>query len=105
MTYCIIKSTAANKEDAELIAKHLVEEKLIACCNIIENVTSVYNWNNKLNQDSEVLMIMKTKTQLYAKIEEEIKKLHKYDIPEIICIPIISGSKDYLNWIEEQTRG
>ena len=105
MTYCIINCTTSNKEDAVNIAKHLTENKLIACCNIVEGITSIYNWDGKLNQDNEFLMIMKTKTQLYAKIEEEIQKLHKYDVPEIICIPIIAGSKDYLNWIEEQTEG
>ena len=105
MTYCIINVTTATKEDAEKIATYLTENELAACCNIIDNITSIYKWQNKLNKDKEVLMIIKTKTQLYPRVEEEIKRLHSYDIPEIICIPIIGGSKEYLNWIEEQTEG
>ncbi len=104
MTYCIINCTTANKEDAVKIAKHLVEKKLIACCNIIPSVTSVYEWDNKLNTDEEALMIMKTKTELYKTVEDEIKKLHKYENPEIICTPITNGSNKYLNWVSLQTK-
>ena len=102
MTYCIIQATTANEEEAKKIAKHLVEKKLIACCSIIPKVTSIYTWQGKINEDNESLMIMKTKTQLYSQAEEEIKKLHSYEVPEIICIPINTGSKEYLSWLEEQ---
>lgn len=104
MTYCTINCTTANKQEAIDIAKHLVEKKLIACCNIIQQVTSVYEWENKLCCDEEYLMIMKTKTSLFTQVELEIKQLHKYDTPEIICIPIINGSKEYLSWINKQTK-
>ncbi len=103
MTYCIIQSTTANEEEAKKIARHLVEKKLIACCSIIPTVTSIYRWKDEITEDNEVLMIMKTKAELYSKVEKEIKKLHSYEVPEIICIPINAGSKEYLNWIDEQT--
>ncbi len=103
MTYCIIQSTAANEEEAQKIAKHLVEKKLIACCSIIPKVKSIYTWRGEINEDNEALMIMKTKTQLYSQAEEEIKRLHSYEVPEIICISVQAGSKDYLHWISEQT--
>ena len=103
MEYCIVNTTASNREEAVRISKFLVENKLAACCNIIENVTSVYNWNSRINEDSEVLIIMKTKVSLYDKVEEEIKRLHSYDVPEIICSPLLTGSKEYLGWIEEET--
>ena len=103
MTYCVINCTTANIEDAKEIAKHLVENKLIACCNIIPSITSVYNWENELCCDEEYLMIMKTKTSLFKKVEKEIKKMHKYETPEIICLPITAGSKEYLSWVSEQT--
>ncbi len=102
MTYCIIQATAANEEEAQKIAKHLVEKKLIACCSIIPKVTSIYTWRGEISEDNEALMIMKTKTQLYSQAEEEIKKLHSYEVPEIISIPINTGSKEYLSWLEEQ---
>ena len=105
MTYCVINCTTANKEDAKEIAKHLVEKKLIACCNIIPSITSVYKWKNELCCDEECLMVMKTKTSLFKEIETEIKKIHKYDIPEIICLPITNGSGEYLSWINEQVLG
>lgn len=102
MTYCIINCTTATKEQAVEISKHLVDKKLIACCNIIPAVTSVYEWNDKLCSDEECLMIMKTKTQLFKQIETEIKQLHSYEIPEIICIPVSEGSYEYLNWIDKK---
>ncbi len=103
MTYCIINCTTANKEDAIRIAKHLANKKLIACCNIIPSITSVYEWNNELCTDEECLMVLKTKSELFKQVEEEIKNLHKYELPEIICLPITAGSKEYLNWIDKQT--
>lgn len=102
MKYCIINSTTATKEDAVLISKELLNKNLIACCNIVPNVTSLYKWNNELIEDSECLMIMKTKTELFPKVKEEIKKLHKYDIPEIICTPVVNGNEEYLNWVNLQ---
>ena len=103
MSYCIIKTTTSNEAEAELIAKHLVENKLTACCSVIPKIKSIYIWKGSLSSDSEALIIMKTRLELYSQIEKEIKKLHKYENPEIICIPIIKGSEEYLSWIDEQT--
>lgn len=104
MTYCTINCTTANKQDAIDIAKFLIEKRLIACCNIIPSVTSVYEWDSELCCEEECLMIMKTKTSLFEQIESEIKQLHKYETPEIICIPITNGNKKYLSWVEKQTK-
>ena len=103
MTYCIIQTTVSDNEEAKKIAHHLIQKKLIACCSIIPNVKSIYTWRGGINEDNEALMVMKTKTQLYSQAEEEIKRLHSYEVPEIICLNILAGSKDYLNWISEQT--
>ncbi len=100
---CIIYCTTPNKESAIQIAEHLVNKKLIACCNIIDNITSIYQWKNEVLNESEFLMIMKTSADLYPQVEKEIKELHEYEIPEIISVPITAGSKSYLNWINEQT--
>ncbi len=104
MTYCIINCTTKNKEEAIYIAKSLVERKLIACCNIVPSITSVYEWENELCCDEEYLMIMKTKTELFNEVEIVIKELHTYDTPEIICIPINNGSSEYLSWVNDQTK-
>ncbi len=102
MSYCMIHCTVQNKKAAIEIAKNLTKKRLIACCNIIPSVTSIYIWKNKIQEDNEVLMIMKTETELYKQIEIEIKTMHNYDIPEIICTPIIHGNRKYLDWIDEQ---
>ena len=104
MAYCIINCTTRNKEEAIYIAKSLVERKLIACCNIVPSITSVYEWENDLCCDEECLMVMKTKTELFNEVEITIKELHSYDTPEIICIPINNGSSEYLSWVNEQTK-
>lgn len=104
MTYCIINCTTKNKEEAIYIAKSLVKRKLIACCNIVPSITSVYEWENELCCDEEYLMIMKTKTELFNEVEIVIKELHTYDTPEIICIPINNGSSEYLSWVNGQTK-
>lgn len=104
MAYCIINCTTKNKEEAIYIAKSLVERRLIACCNIVPSITSVYEWENDLCCDEECLMVMKTKTELFNEVEITIKELHSYDTPEIICIPINNGSSEYLSWVNEQTK-
>lgn len=103
MKYIMIYCTTSNKDSALKISNELVNKKLVACCNIIPAITSVYNWQNKVNTDAEVLMIMKTKSTLFKLVEQEIKKLHDYEVPEIISTEITDGSEDYLNWIDEQT--
>ncbi len=104
MSYCIVQCTVANKKEAVIIAKQLVKLKLIACCNIIPSITSVYKWKNKMYEENEALMIMKTETALFSQIETEIKNIHTYDVPEIICIPITNGSREYLDWVDKQTK-
>ena len=103
MKYCTVYCTAPNKEDAERISTELVKKKLVACCNIIEGVTSVFVWQGELNKDEEVLIIMKTRTELFKKVRTEIKKLHKYEVPEIIAMPIEAVNDDYAKWMDEQT--
>ena len=104
MAYCIINCTTKNKEEAIYIAKSLVERRLFACCNIVPSITSVYEWENDLCCDEECLMVMKTKADLFNEVEIAIKELHTYDTPEIICIPINNGSREYLSWVNEQTK-
>ena len=93
--------TAANEEDAATIAKALVEEKLCACVNIIPKIRSIYRWEGKVCDDEEVMLIAKSASTLAPVIVERVKVLHSYDLPEIICIPIATGSGDYLNWIDQ----
>lgn len=103
MTNCVIYCTAPNEFTANLIATTLVDEKLVACVNIVPSITSVYKWENEVQTDKELLMIIKTQQCHFEKIEEKIKQLHEYSIPEIIAIPIIKSSEEYKNWIIKET--
>ena len=96
----IIVMCASGKE-ARRIADHLLRKRLVACANIISGVESKFWWKGKIDRAKEVLVIMKTKRALFKKAEYEIKRLHSYEVPEIIALPIIAGDRNYLNWIEE----
>ncbi|MBN2539430.1 MAG: divalent-cation tolerance protein CutA [Deltaproteobacteria bacterium] len=96
--YCVILATCANKEDAEKLACLLVESRLAACVQIM-GVTSFYEWDGAVNKDDEQLLLIKAKSVHYDEIEEFISQNHRYDVPEIIQIPITDGSDAYLKWI------
>ncbi|MEK7567352.1 MAG: divalent-cation tolerance protein CutA [Patescibacteria group bacterium] len=99
-----IQTTVANKKDAEKIAKVLSQRKLSACTQIIGPVTSIYRWKGKLENSKEFLILIKTKLNLYKKVEKVIKENHPYELPEIIVTPIIAGSKEYLNWLNKEIK-
>jgi periplasmic divalent cation tolerance protein len=101
-SYIQISTTTETKEQAQTIAQHLVETKFAACVQILGPITSIYRWKDKMQYSEEWLCLIKTKEDLYNKVETAIKSLHPYEIPEIIAVPIIKGSKEYLNWIDEE---
>jgi len=100
-TPIIVLVTASSREEAEKIVQRLLEEKLIACANIISPVHSLFWWQGKIDQAQEHLILMKTRRDLFEKLTEIVKSLHSYTVPEIIAIPIIEGSADYLAWLNE----
>jgi len=95
----IVLVTAKDKKEAIKITNGLLEAKLIACANIIDGVQSFFWWQGKIDSSKEVLLLLKTKKILFKKLLVKVKSLHSYQTPEIIALPIIDGSKDYLNWI------
>jgi len=97
--HIIILVTAKNKKEAAAIAKGLLEAKLVACANIIDGVQSLFWWQGKIDSSKEVLLVLKTKKILLNKVSVKVKSLHSYQIPEIIALPIVGGSEDYLGWI------
>lgn len=103
--FVVVLITCKNKEEAEKIAESLVLEKLAACVNIIPAVTSIYFWEDKLCNESESLLIVKTQQKLFKMLEKRVKQLHSYKVPEIISFPITSGSAEYLDWLHEATKG
>jgi periplasmic divalent cation tolerance protein len=102
--YIMIFVTAASSQEAQKIADKLVQAKLIACANIVENIRSIFWWEGKVDSAAETLLIMKSKKSLLAKIIKAVKSTHSYETPEIIALPIIAGDKKYLRWIDESLR-
>jgi len=102
--YIVIFITAANKKEADKIAEELVKSKLAACVNIVGNINSVFRWQGKLNKAEEVLLIIKSKKSKFNKIAGFVKSMHSYQVPEIISLPVISGNKDYLEWLDANIR-
>ena len=101
MDYIVVFITVPEIEVGENIAKILVEEKLAACVNITGKVNSTYFWQGNIENDDEYLLIIKTRKDKFEELEKKVKENHPYTVPEIIAIPIVLGSEDYLNWIDE----
>ena len=100
----VILVTASSEDECRKIATHLVEDKLAACVNITQPVVSIYRWEGKIDQDQEYQLIIKSTRELFPEIKTAIARLHSYQTPEIICLPIIDGSPDYLQWIGDSVR-
>ena len=100
MSYIIVLMTASNKEEAIKIVRMLLEEKLVACANIIDAVSSFYWWKGKIEENKEVLVIMKSHKNLFKNLSSRIMELHSYEVPEILAIPIVNGSSSYLDWMK-----
>lgn len=104
MDFCVILNTAPNIEEAKKIARYLVESKLAACVNIIPQITSVYSWKEEIIEDQEFLLLIKTRSSNFKAVKDAIIGLHSYELPEVIMLPIKKGLKDYLFWLEEETK-
>lgn len=101
--YCIVLVTTGNRQQAEIIAKELISAKLAACVTLLP-VHSIYTWQNEIHSDDEWQLFIKTKFTQFDELETTIKKLHSYETPEIIALPILAGSAPYLNWISENVK-
>ena len=96
----IVLITAGSEEEARKIAGSLVEEKKAACVNIVPGVDSLFRWEDRLDSARESLLLVKTKASLFPEIVELVKRTHSYEVPEILALPIIAGSEDYLKWLD-----
>ncbi|WP_009630963.1 divalent-cation tolerance protein CutA [Synechocystis sp. PCC 7509] len=102
-SYGVVLVSASSQIEAEKIATALVESQLAACVSLMP-ITSIYTWQNKLHQDQEWQLIIKTKQAMFAAIINTIQELHSYEVPEIIALPLIAGSQSYLQWISKQVK-
>jgi periplasmic divalent cation tolerance protein len=96
--------TASDKAEALKIGRTIVEERLAACANVIDNMTSVYWWEGAIENSAEVVLIAKTKHELVESLISRVKELHCYSCPCIVSWPINSGNPDYLRWLQEKTK-
>ncbi len=101
--HIVVLITASNEDEAAKIAGELVGGRLAACVNIIRNIRSIYRWQGKMEDEGEVLMVAKTRGDLFENLQKKVKELHSYSVPEIIALPVICGSEDYLKWLAEET--
>jgi periplasmic divalent cation tolerance protein len=100
----IVLTTAGSPQEAEKIARALVERRLAACVNVVPQIQSIYRWKDKIEQETEWLLIIKTRTDAFESVRDAIKELHSYELPECVMLEVSNGSEAYLNWIEENTR-
>jgi len=104
MTDCLLVfCTCPDQATAGVIATALLEERLAACVNRLPGIRSLYRWEGHIEKDDEVLLLLKTPAARFAAIEAEIGRLHPYDVPEIVAVPIAAGSSAYLDWIGNST--
>lgn len=99
--YIQVLTTVGSEEEAERIGTALLEQRLAACVQTVGPIVSRYRWQGKLEQEREWQCLAKTETRLYEKVEAAIRAAHSYDEPEILAIPVLSGSKGYLDWISD----
>lgn len=100
----VVLVTCGSEEEAVKISGSLVEERLAACVNLVSPVRSIYRWEEKICDEKEWLLIIKTQSEKYKELEEKVKSIHSYSVPEIIALPILEGSNSYLKWLVEMTK-
>jgi periplasmic divalent cation tolerance protein len=99
--FLLVLCTFSDVAEAKICAKALVKQNLAGCVNLITGVTSFYQWEGELKEDTECLLVIKTTQANYETAESFLKANHSYDTPEIIAVPIVKGSTDYLNWLND----
>jgi len=100
----IILTTVSSREDAERIARTIVSEKLAACVSIVDGVSSVYWWEGRVEEEKELLLIIKTSIDKLLELTRRLREIHPYRVPEILVLPVAAGLPDYLTWVEEATK-
>lgn len=102
--YLQVMTTVATREDADKIAASLVEQRLAACVQVLGPITSTYRWQGVVQTSQEWLCLAKSRRDLYPQLEEAIRRVHPYQVPEILAIPVIVGSTSYLAWLDASVR-
>jgi len=98
----IVFSTCASAEEARRVARTLVEERLAACVNIIGDIVSIYQWQGKVHEGDEVMLVVKSRRDLLPRLQERLASVHSYEVPEAIAIPVVDGLPAYLEWLDRE---
>ena len=100
----VVLVTVGSEQEAETIATALLEERLAACVNVTSPVRSLYRWEGRIADDQEWQLIIKTQARLFDALAARVRALHSYDVPEIIALPVLAGTTDYVDWIQNETK-
>ncbi len=100
----VILCTSASEEEAERIARHLLEERVAACVNVLPVHRSYYWWEGAIQSSAEYLLLIKSTATLFPAVEQAIRRMHSYEVPEVLALPVLGGSADYLTWLRANLR-
>jgi periplasmic divalent cation tolerance protein len=101
----VVFSNCGSEDEARRVAKALVESHTAACVNIIPNIRSIYRWQGTLHDEAEWMLVIKSTRALFERLSIELRRVHSYETPEVIALPIVAGAGDYLDWIDRETSG
>jgi periplasmic divalent cation tolerance protein len=101
----VVLSTCSNAGDAERLARELIALRLAACVNVVPEIRSFYRWKGELESAAEFLLVIKTSRDLLEALKVKLEKLHPYELPELLALPVVDGSERYLDWLGQNLRG
>ena len=101
----VVFTTCDAESDAERMARALVDGRLAACVNVVPGLRSFYHWKGETQSSQEFLLIVKTSRDLFGALRAEMEKLHPYEVPELLALPVVAGAEDYLSWLQSNLRG
>jgi periplasmic divalent cation tolerance protein len=101
----VVLSTCANEADAARVGRALVEARLAACVSVLPGLRSCYRWQGAVETADEALLLIKTSRELFADLKAELEKIHPYELPEVLALPVVEGAENYLNWMSVNLRG
>jgi len=103
--FALVLTTAGTEEEATRIARALVEDQLAACVNVAPRITSIYRWKGAVLTETEWVLLIKTRRELFPRVRDTVRRLHSYELPEVLLVPVAGGEEKYLRWLEEGTKG
>lgn len=104
VSYIAVLTTLASQDDARALVRQLVTDRLVACGTIVENVLSIYRWQDALEESKEALVVLKTRQDRWEELKSVVRELHPYEVPELIALPVNDGLPAYTGWLSEQTK-